>query len=149
MSSTDTKQQVIQAQLDEIRSVRAKLAEEAKLREASAKLEAELETEKQALHDDQEIAKLSAQNPHMKIRVVVTPLGSVLVCRPKRGEYQRFVDTADTAYSAVERFIRPCVLYPAADALDRMFDSMPALLNPVQQAVFELAGLEISNKSSK
>lgn len=135
----------VQEQIAEIRAQREKLAQEARVRDEQDELQREL----QALKDDQEVARISAEHPAKRTKAVRTPLGCLLVKRPARGEYQRFIDRQEVTYATISAFVRPCLLYPTADRLDAILDEMPGLLTPIQDAVFELAGFAAKDKAVK
>jgi hypothetical protein len=139
----------LEAQLAEIRSKRAKLAEARELRALPSAAE-QLATEQRALADDEALERLELEHGPVgkAIEIVRTDVGAVIVRRPHMAVFRRFQDDSkDTA--ALEKLVRPCVLHPSKAEFDRMCEELPFTLQRCADAVCKLAGIRKEDIQAK
>lgn len=96
------------------------------------------------------IDKLKSE--HGECKLVKTNGLEIVVRRPRRGEYKRFMkgvsndrDKAD----AVETLVLDCVVHPTRKEFDALLDTLPALCEELGEHVLELAGLSGKAQAEK
>lgn len=107
--------------------------------------------EQQAIADEEAIAEAEAKYGPVKkkIYVVSTPGGTVIVKQCHHVLFKKFQDTEEKDVQALERLVRPCLVYPSADRFDRMLEEQPAILIKVADAVTWLAGWRAKENQKK
>lgn len=129
-------------------------AELARLRDRRAAAEtrrAELETP--SLADEleaarREVADAEAVNaaitehgkPGVKIEIVDTTLGKVIVKRCSAMRYKKFQDIGDFSAEKCEQLVRPNVVYPTLSVFDAMADEQPMIVFRCANALSRMAG---------
>ena len=88
---------------------------------------------------DDEIRELAAGRP---IEIVEIDDATIVLTKPSRAEFDRWVDTADKGAANTRHFVESCVLYPPKDEFRALLDRYPAVLRAdCLTAVSELAGV--------
>jgi hypothetical protein len=141
----------VEAELAEVRAKRRALAAAREARAANTATADALKAEKEALADDEAIAKAEAEHGPLKKKIyeVRTAAGLVIVKRPNHVLYRKFQDSAEQSVVELEKLVRPCLVYPPVEQFDRMLDDQPAILIPVADAVTWLAGFRAKENAAK
>ena len=140
-----------EARLNALKLKRRALEEAREQRQAAATKADAIAEEEQAIEDEEAIAKAEQEigPERKKIYVVRTAAGVVIVKAPNHILFKRFVDTEDKDTVALERLVRPCLVYPPADRFDRMLESKAAILIKIADAVSWLAGWRAKENEKK
>jgi hypothetical protein len=150
-TSADTRVTAEHAQLAELRRQRLAVAEARAKRNADREFADALAREQRALAE--EIALADAEAEHgpidVKIGVVETDLGIVILKRAHANFYKRFQDQGRFKTADVEKLVRPSVVYPDADAFDRILDELPATLVACGNKLAALAGQRAEDLTGK
>lgn len=100
--------------------------------------------------DQSLIDKLRSE--HEDCKLIKTNGLEIVVRRPRRGEYKRFMkavsnerDKAD----AIETLVLDCVVHPPRAEFDKLLDKLPALCEELGEHVLELAGLSGKAQAEK
>lgn len=119
--------------------------------EAAAAAAAELEALEREATDAEALAKCVAEIGPVgsKICVVETDMGAVVLRRPNAALFKRFQDQGKFDSAALDKLMRPCVVYPDGARLDQILDELPATLPRLANAVVELAGARSAELSAK
>lgn len=137
--------------LAEVRARRAELEKQRAERDAARALEEQLEAETRALADAEAIAK--AEDEHgpvgKRIALVRTDLGVIILKRPNPVLFRRFQDQGKTTHEALDKLVRPSVVYPDGSSFDRILDELPATMTLCANAVCVLAGVRTEEASGK
>lgn len=140
-------------ELAELESIRAKRQALAEAREARAlpTVGESLALEKRALADDEALDRLEQEHGRIGtvIQIVRSNVGGVIVRRPHMAVFRRFQDEGKRDMEAIDRLVRPCVLYPSKPEFDRMCEELPFLMQLVADAVVTLAGVRIDDVKAK
>lgn len=94
----------------------------------------------------------AAKREHGEVFALTAADESVLAKIPSRAEYKRFrakFDDAKSKPDALEGLARDCLVYPDADARERMFARKPALPDVFGAKVLELSGMSGEAESVK
>lgn len=139
------------AELAELRAKRAALAAAKEKRDEARSAAELLVAEKQALRDDEAIEQFEAEIGAVdkKIAVIHTDLGAVILKRAHPAMFKRFQDRGDFKTEAVDKLVRPCLLYPTPAEFDRILDELPATLVRLGNAVSALAGQRSEDVTGK
>jgi hypothetical protein len=138
--------------LEEVKAKRAALAAKKSARDAARAFQDSVALEEQGLTDDEAIDRFETEIGPVgkKIMVVHTDLGAVILKRPIMAVYRRYQDKQSTKTQDMElMLVRPCVVYPEAEKLDRIFEELPATLITLASAVTTLAGFRQEEQSGK
>lgn len=84
-----------------------------------------------------------------KLAVVASDMGAIIVKRANGGAYRKWQDTSKFDCVSLEKLVRPCIVSPTAERVDRIFDELPATLSRVANAVVELAGARSAELAGK
>lgn len=72
------------------------------------------------------------------------PEWTVVLRRPKRGEYKMFrAQSKQDKADAQEALVRSIMVYPATDQIDPLFEEYPALAEGVSRALSSLVGMAV------
>jgi len=128
--------------LAEVRARRAEIDDARARAEAERETTATLEREERALADAEAlVAAEAAHGPEGKrIRALQTPMGLIIVKRPGKASFRRFMDTREASTDDAERLVRQCVVHPSRAEFDAIVDEYPALWIRLAGAVTKLAG---------
>jgi hypothetical protein len=138
-----------QRELAELRKQRAALATARAKREAERGAADELEAERRALADEQAIESAEVEHSGKKLAYVHTDMGVIILKRSNALLFKRFQDQGKFKSKDVEILVRPCLVYPSADAFDRIVDELPAVLIECGNAVARLAGQRTEDLQGK
>lgn len=146
----DEQKSEVEARLDAVRAKRAAI-EAAKASRAEEDLLAQVESEELDLKNAEAIAAAEAEHGPVgkKIAVVETDLGVVILKRAHALVFRRFQDEAKFTHAQIDKLIRPCVVYPRGDALDRILDELPATALRLANAIARLAGQRAEDVAGK
>lgn len=131
-----------QTRLQEIRSKRAALAEARAKRELATDDQL-VSAEAAALRNEELIDQFeqSVGPRDVRIKVVETDLGVVILKRPHRLVFKRFMDKGSTKSDDLELLVKPCLLHPDKAAFEAMLEDQPAILQRCAGACGALAGI--------
>lgn len=76
----------------------------------------------------------------VKIGVIETPEGVVIVKRPHHLTFQKFATEGKMDPEALNKLVRPCLVHPDVDGFEAVCAAVPATLNNAANKVCELAG---------
>lgn len=141
----------LEARLAKAKAARAELARAREEREERAAKEERVAAEERAVRNEEAIAKAVEEHGPVgrTLAVVDTDLGVVIVKRPHQATFRKFQDAGSTKTAAVEQLVRPCVVHPSPDQLDRILDELPATLIRLADAVCTLAGMRREEVAGK
>jgi hypothetical protein len=146
--------------IDTIRAKRLALAESRAHRAALASAEAEAEAERQGLADDEAIERIEAEHGTSyvhgesepgKIRVCVvrTPFGSVVLKRSEPIVWKRFIQSGKTGEKELFDLVSPSLLHPTKARFSEICDDQPMTLTTCASAVAEMAGARTNEVQKK
>lgn len=120
--------------------------------EAAASAEAEVAALERDAADAEALADATEKHGAVGSHIAVVPtiLGCIIVKRPNGAAFRKFQDSAKADSVAFDKLVRPCIVFPSADRVDRIFDEQPATLGRCADAVVQLAGArreELAGKS--
>lgn len=149
MSNEATEAQ--KARLADLRAQRAQIEAERTAREQERSIEQQIADEAIALDDERAIAKAEADHGQVgkAIGVVKTSLGVVILKRSLAVKFRRFQEQEIDA-AAIEKFVRPCLVYPDLAKFEALVDELPAVWGMCANELSVLAGLkrkELTGKS--
>lgn len=129
----------------------AELERDREARGELARLEADVLVAERRVRDEKAIAQAVADHGPIgvKLRVVETEIGVVILKRPHAAIFRRFVDEGSTKSKDLDKLVRPSVVYPDAATLDGLLEEQPAVLLELANAVSELAGARAREVAGK
>jgi hypothetical protein len=135
----------------EIKAQREQLADERLKREQECAEQELLEREERALRDEAAIAAAEAQHGPVgkRLAVVQTTEGVIIVKRPNPLVFKRYQDEGNHKSEAVDKLVRPCLVYPTKTEFDRICEEQPATLVRVGSHVVALAGFRQEEAAGK
>lgn len=137
--------------LAELRAKRLGMEQARESREAARIAAKAIAAEEHAIADEEAI--MEAEREHgeidVKIRIVHTSAGTVIVKRANNLLFRKWADNGKTDSQDVEKLIRPCVVYPAIEVFDRMLNDQPAIAFDVANSVAYLAGARAKEHAAK
>jgi hypothetical protein len=83
------------------------------------------------------------------IGTVNTRHGVIIVKKPNHMLVRKFRDEGDVTTKAWEALVRPCLVHPSAEELDRILEDQPVALVAIGTMVLRLAGLDADGFSGK
>ena len=142
-----------QAQQDRLREIQAKRSAlaAAKAGRLLPSLDQQIETEQRALDDELLIERFETEvGPvGVKIAVLQSTVGVVVLKRPHRTVFKRFADKQSLKTEDLENLVNPCLLHPSKTEFNTMLDDQPALLMRAANACSGLAGIRVEEIDSK
>lgn len=137
--------------LAELRTKRLALEQAREARDNERATAKAIAAEERAIAD--ELAIVEAEREHgemnVKIRLVRTPAGLVIVKRPNHLLFRKWADNGKNDSDDLEKLMRPCVIYPAVDVLDRWLSEQPAIVVDIANACTWLAGARARENAAK
>jgi hypothetical protein len=100
--------------------------------------------------DQSLIDKLRAE--HEDCKLIKTNGLEIVVKRPNRGEYKRFMKSVSSERDkadAIETLVLDCVVHPTRKEFDALLNKLPALCEELGEHVLELAGLSGKAQAEK
>ncbi len=76
----------------------------------------------------------------VKIALVDTALGVVIVKRPNHLHFKRFQDAGEITSAKLHELVQVCVVHPNLERFDALLEELPAVLTRCADAVVSLAG---------
>lgn len=156
MDDTTTNDDMAQLEdeLAQIKAERARVAQKREAIEAATEKRAQIERERQALADDEAIAKLEETHgpidaPGSKLARFNTALGVIVVKRPASHLFRKFQSAKGNDAEEVEKLVRPCVVHPSKARFDDMLEELPGILTNLGDAVAHLAGVRVNELRGK
>jgi hypothetical protein len=135
IAAARARKQAAEAALDEMQA-----------RDAGA---AELEAVERDAADAEAILKAKSEHGAARIACVATDMGVIILKRPHVAHFKKFQDLEAFKVADVERLVRPCVVHPPADTLDRILDEFPGVLAACAERVAYLAGVRRNDLAAK
>ena len=135
---------------DKAAALRERLAKATASIEAKGKTreQRELEALELEVRDAEELAKAAEEHGLDNLRRVRTPGGSVIVKRPSRAEFSRWLDSEKSTTATTLVYVRPHVVSDPS-RFDALLDRYPALLGHCLRACNQLAGVEQEQDEGK
>ena len=96
------------------------------------------------------IDKLKSE--HGECKLIKTNNLEIVIRRPKRGEYKRFMRSVSSdrdKSDAIETLVKDCVVHPSLKEFDALLDMLPALCEELGEHVLEMAGLSGKAQAEK
>ena len=131
-----------------IREARAKTSafeEQATEREQLRELERRARFEENKARDLPYIQ--AAEDEHVNVRVVNTPLGAIVVKRPHHLAFQRFMKKASSSKgfddNDVWNLVKKCVVYPDVTRVDEIVEEYPGVTVRLGNAAVDLGNGEV------
>ena len=126
--------------LKELRARR--LALEAEAEAKSDALSSEIDREERAVVDAE--ALIAAVEKYgqldLKIARLDTDFGLVIIKRATAMAYRKFQDKGEFDHQALDRLVRPCVVYPKLSEFDAWCEEQPAILTRASSVIARLGG---------
>lgn len=137
--------------LQNARIERARLTEERERRELAASLLEEVEAEERALRDEQAIEKAVAEHGPIGVKLAVmhTPLGVIIIKKPNHVLFRRFQDLGKHDVVECEKLIRPCLVHPDKTEFDRYATELPGTIIPLANLACGLCGVKQGEAAGK
>lgn len=151
MSDGTSATETVQARLEALRAKRAEVAAARRALEASRAVEQELLDETRALADEQAIHAAEIEHGPIgrRFMAVKTDAGMILVKRPHMNTFRKYQDNGVTDSAALEKLVRPCVIYPDLARYEEILSEVPAALMKCANAVTYLAGVRKEDLTAK
>jgi hypothetical protein len=106
---------------------------------------AKLEADKADREEKEENILLDLEEKHGlegdKLAVCRTDKGMVVMTMPLAVVWKRFASLKEIKPEDVDRFVRPCVIYPSKEEFNALVDNLPASLIQCGDALATLAGV--------
>lgn len=146
-SEANAKRAALQAKLAALKADRASALEAATPNEDEA-LEAEVSRAERELAEAR--ATADARRVHgNRFATVSTPLGLVILKRSGTAAYRKLQDSEDLTMDDFESFVRPCVIFPGRDELDKLLADLPGAIPLMVRAISALMGAQQVENSKK
>lgn len=137
--------------LAELRAKRKALEQAREARENERAATKAIVDEERAIADEEAIVNAEREHGEMnvKIRIARTPAGMVIVKRPNNLLFRKWADNGKNDSEDLEKLMRPCVIYPTVDVLDRWLSEQPAIAIDIANACTWLAGARARENAAK
>lgn len=139
----------VEKEIAELNSRRAALELARERRAEQADVARRLEEAKQAVFDEEALAKAEQEHGVRRIAVVRTELGAVIVKRPHANTFRKFLDSGKTDTDTLEKLVRPCLVHPQLEGFEKIVAELPAVLGQVALAIGRLAGIRAEDIGGK
>jgi hypothetical protein len=126
----------------------AKAAAEARRAEPED-LEAEVVLAEREAREAEALADAEREHGKANVAAVTTRMGLVIVKRPHTVSFKKFQDDSKFDTTSLERFVRPCRVYPDVIAFDRILDEQPGVLAQLADRCAYLAGARKAEDAGK
>jgi len=141
----------LEAKVEAARAARDELEKKNEGRRRLERLREEAAAEERGLFEAQKLIELEAAHGPLgkAIRRVNTSEGMIVVKKPNHVLFQKYQDKGATDTEALQKLVRPCLVYPDKASFDRICEEAPASLLKCANAVCALAGIgreEIAGK---
>lgn len=129
--------------LEALRVKRAALEAEREKKLAERAARDELAAEEMALRDFEAVEKAEAEHGEVgkMLAVVRSPIGCIIVKKPRWAEYRRFQDSKQKHEDA-ETLVYGCIVHPDLPTARSMIKDFPALFAAASQMVAKLSGTD-------
>lgn len=139
--------------LQNAKSERARLADEREAREKARELREQVEAEELALRDEQAIEAAIAEHGEIGVKLAVmhTPLGAVIIKKPHHVMFKRFQDQSlgELKVANCEALIRSCLVHPDKAAFGVLAEELPGILIPLANLASSLCGVRAAEAQGK
>lgn len=139
----------LEGRLEAAKERTRKAREARELREQSRELEERVEAAEREAADAEAIEAAEVEHGAKRVMQIPTSSGVVIVKRPNPIHYKRFRDEGDANTEAIDRLVRPCVVYPSLSEFDRILEEEPAVLDRCADRVVRLAGFRVKELEGK
>jgi hypothetical protein len=137
-----TEREELEARIRKAKADRAELEQQRDEREQLEELRRQAQREELLTRDAPHVAK--AEEDHgpigVKIAVLETDLGAIIVKRPNHLHYRRYQNKGASSVEDLWALVRPCLVYPSAAEVEKILEELPGKLLPLANRVVELAG---------
>lgn len=138
-------------ELAQLRARAAQLEQDRAAREAEADAEDALLAARRTVRDQEALDKAIAEHGRVDVKLAVleTAGGLVILKKPSSMRFARFQDQGDYNHKELFKLVNPSIVYPDSDRFSALYEDEPALLLRCANAIARLAGVRKQELEAK